>query len=348
MISLQEGLGKFGPLLIKLSNFLLQQLFSKATDSSTFVLVEVEKCFVCLISNTPAQRTLGLLIGSVEQKNAAIKILVCKGLALLFDRIQKEVFLFKDYERILKLLGSLNKDSSSEVRQAAKTSVKALADLSETPDLVHKAVSQYYVNGASTAKPLSEIASREGQTLSTASRRFDKLHDLKLKRAVTNRVANLNRTEELIKDNPAVSLRTQRPVAHPSQNSFSDAKDLPADGSASKSQLPQMSRPELMQRNRKPVQMARNYPELEVLRELIQDMDSEDWQGRTEALKISVEVLKENKSKFIRSVHLPKYFDSYIKMLEDSNQKLQIEALLALKSDLRPVFSVDTSLPDRA
>lgn len=98
-----------------------------------------------------------------------------------------------------------------------------------------------------------------------------------------------------------------------------EAKEGPTDASVSKSLLSQPWKSDLTQRARKQVHIARAYPELEALPELISDFESQDWQGKMEALKISVELIKENRHKFIRSIHVSKYFDAYMKLVEDSN-----------------------------
>lgn len=55
------------------------------------------------------------------------------------------------------------------------------------------------------------------------------------------------------------------------------------------------------------------------------------------------ELSKEHPSKFGRSVHLVKFFDALLRLLEDCNQKIQIEALSVLKVDLRPAVKVGCS-----
>ena len=59
-----------------------------------------------------------------------------------------------------------------------------------------------------------------------------------------------------------------------------------------------------------------------------------------ESLRLIVELSKDYPSKFIRSAHLVKFFDSLMLMMEDSNQKIQIESLTVLKSELRMIVKV--------
>ena len=47
-----------------------------------------------------------------------------------------------------------------------------------------------------------------------------------------------------------------------------------------------------------------------------------------------------HQTKFLKSIHLVKFFDIFLKLLEDFNAKMQIEALQLLKIDLRGVFKV--------
>jgi hypothetical protein len=65
-----------------------------------------------------------------------------------------------------------------------------------------------------------------------------------------------------------------------------------------------------------------------------------DWQGKLEALKVAVAVCTEHEAKFIRSVFLVKFFDALMVLLEDSNQKIQIEALQSIKTEMRSPFKV--------
>lgn len=51
-------------------------------------------------------------------------------------------------------------------------------------------------------------------------------------------------------------------------------------------------------------------------------------------------LINEHEAKFIRSLYFVKFFDVFLTLFEDSNQKIQIEALQSLKNDLRSVFNV--------
>lgn len=60
---------------------------------------------------------------------------------------------------------------------------------------------------------------------------------------------------------------------------------------------------------------------------------------------MAVVLIAEHEAKFIRSVYFVKFFDVFLLLLDDSNQKIQIEALQSLKTELRPVFKVEFCNP---
>jgi hypothetical protein len=261
MLAIQEGIPKLGLIFAKLSGFFLQQLFSKLADCNSFLLVEVEKALEVLFSNCCGGKLLLCLTSFSEHKNPAVKIQVIKGFSKSLTKLQTEIFIQKEYERYLKMLSSYTRDANSDVRTASKACVKQLADLSDQPELILKAIQH---------NPTKLVIHQKNDTSAreeTASRRMDRKVGLQLKRLASNKITNLNRTEELVKELHPVSIVTRNGKPIMQQSAIRPEEDL--EESMAKKALP------LMQRRKKTPQLTRNYPELEVLGELIQDLQKE-------------------------------------------------------------------------
>lgn len=335
MLVLQEGIPKLSNALIKLSTIFLQQFYSKLADSNSFLLQEVEKTLDALYIHCPANRIAVCLITFSDHKSPSVKCQIAKGFSKCFERLQKEIFLFKDYEKITKVLAGLSKDANPDVRRYIRDCIKELSELSDQPDLVLKTIQRHSGRVSTQQKSICLDSSTRDEGLSKRNKRKV---GLQLKRLASNKLANLNRTEELVKEIPPVSISV-RNNKHMFQHNIIKNDDE-VDDMANKKPLA------LMQRKRNPTQLARTYPELEALGELISDLEKEgnldllDWQGKIESLKISTTLIVEHEAKFIRSVYLVRFFNAFMKLLDDFNQKIQIEALNSLKSDLRSTFKV--------
>lgn len=403
LISLQEGIAKFGCQMQKLVGVFLQYLFTKLTDSNSFIQSEVDKCLQHIITHTHAAKTLVLLMGSADHKNQAIRGTIAKCFGKLFERIQKGIFFFKEYDRLVKILGQLTRDSCLEVRNHAKEATKVLSEQSDNPEAVLKAVMQQQPhvstgqNGGSSIQnsvllrqstlgtPLLPVESGglgmrlspsalAGVSAATEERQVSpppmakkitiavsgvsanhqpyasalgpSKNGIKLKRFSSNTLVALNRTEEFMKENPPISKRTKKPfVGEENFVKLTPNEEEEDPGQFSKPQHQVLMQPQkneiILSRNRRPQLTAKNFPELEIIPDLMKEIQNEDWQGKVESLATAVAIIKEHSSKFMRSVHLPKFFDMLLALLHGNNQKMQIETLNTLKTDLRSIFKVD-------
>lgn len=267
MLVLQEGIPKLGNSLLKLSTVFLQQLYSKLADANSFLLQEAEKTLDFLYINFPASRVTICLINFSEHKNPAVKCQIAKGFSRCIERLQKEIFMLKDYEKIVKVMASLSKDANMEVRKSVRVCIRELSELSDQPELVLKTIQRHSGRVATNQKQIClDVSSREDG----ASKRKEKNIGLQLKRLASNKLSNLNRTEELVKEIPPVSISV-RNNKHLFQQSIVKNDDEGEEGGAKKPLA-------LMQRKRKAPQLTRNFPELETLDELIKDLEKEGKQ----------------------------------------------------------------------
>lgn len=387
----------------KLVGVFLQYLFTKMSDPNTFMLTEVEKCLQNIMTYTHPAKTLYILMGSADHKNQLIRVCVAKHFGKLFERIQKGIFFFKDYDRLIKILGTLSRDSCLEVRNHAKESTRVLSEHSDNPDTVLKAVMQPQITfaggqaappsvqnsvllrqatsgqislntdpGASAIRacasqiggvsvppddrqssppPMAKkitiaVSGNLGGHQPYASALGPARNGVKLKRFSSNTLVALNRTEEFMKENPPISKRAKKAFVG-EDNLPRVAAAEPGDESgpyvkvAREPQLPGPKNETILSRNRRPQLTAKNFPELDIIPDLMKDLQGEDWQGKVESLATAVAIIKEHSSKFMRSVHLPKFFDMLLELMQGSNQKMQIETLGTVKNDLRLMFKVD-------
>ena len=255
-------------------------------DSNIFLFTEVEKCFISIIANCHPMKVLYHLLTCGEHRNPAVKTQVCKGMIAIFAKLQKEIFLFKEYNRLLKLLGTLTRDSNPEVRTSSKETVKILSELSDQPDLITKAINQSGNAGtltSSTLKLAGSVLRLQEQAGISGPDKITKKADIKVKRLTNNKFSNigdptslkdLNRTEEIAKDTPPMQLRAQNALIQRAPPSDINEGEV-ASPKLSQSPLYIVQRNDLMQRNRKPAHVARNYPELDSLPELMKDLESE-------------------------------------------------------------------------
>lgn len=261
LLVLQEGIQKIGPILPKLSTILLQQLFSKLADCNTFLLSEVEKTLDCFYQHCQSSRVLISLITFADHKNPAVRCQIAKGFAKSFEKMQKDIFLFKEYEKIIRILGSLAKDPSSDVRQCSKDCIKQLSELSDQPELVLKAIQHQGGTGSIIQKSIV-IESNSKEDVPT--KRIEKKVGINLRRIASNKITNLNRTEELLKEMPPVGIQIRTNKQQSVVKEDEDGDDMEA-----KKALP------LMQRKKKQPQLTRVYPELEILSEILADLQKD-------------------------------------------------------------------------
>lgn len=368
LLALQEALTVLGPSgsFNKNIGFLFQHLCSKLADTNAFLLTEVEKCLQSIIQYCPANKIVSQLLAAGEHRSPVVKTHVLKCFLKLFERLKQEAFMCKEYDRIILLISSTQKDANPDVRGASRDALKYLSELSDQPDLVLRAVAQLSQSPSYQQQPItastltnqpltqsirvSEVFGKlnEDPTSPPAQKRApNKNSGIKVKRIGNNKIAtqgpqissigNLNRTEEII-GLQGLSIRPPKPLLPMATRDQPDT-----DESSPKPALSLVGRSDLMHR-RKPPPVAKSYPELECVPELMKDMETEDWQGKVESLKVIVELTKEHLQKFLKSVHLVKFFDLFLKLLADPNGKMQQEALHLLSGDLRPVF---TALPER-
>lgn len=387
----------------KLVGVFLQYLFTKMSDPNTFMLTEVEKCLQNIMTHTHPAKTLYILMGSADHKNQLIRVSVAKNFGKLFERLQKGIFFFKDYDRLIKILGNLTRDSCLEVRNHAKESTKVLSEHSDNPDSVLKAVMQPQINfpGGQTAPPSVQnsvlLRQATGGQISTgvdpassairacasqlagvsavaedrqssppplakkitiavsgnmgahqpyAAALGPARNGVKLKRFSSNTLVALNRTEEFMKENPPISKRAKKafigeenlPKVIPVEPTDESGPQIKV---SKESQLAGPKNETILSRNRRPQLTAKNFPELDIIPDLMKELQGEDWQGKVESLATAVAIIKEHSSKFMRSVHLPKFFDMLLDLMQGNNQKMQIETLGTVKNDLRVMFKVD-------
>lgn len=261
LLCLQEGIPRIAPILPKLSTILLQQLFAKLADCNSFLLAEVEKSLDSFYSHCQPSRVLACLITFADHKNPNVRCHIARGFGRSFERMCKDVFLFKDYDKITRLLAALVKDPSAEVRQCTKDCIKQLADLSDQPELVLKAIQQQGGNVPAIGKSMLADSNLKDDG---ASKRVERKVGINLRRIASNKITNLNRTEELLKDMPPVGIQIRSNKQQSVVKEEDDGDDMVA-----KKALP------LMQRKKKAPQLTRSYPELEVLNEILLDLEKE-------------------------------------------------------------------------
>ena len=261
ILVLQEGIPKISSILPKLSTILLQQLFSKLADCNNFLVSEVDKGLDLYYLYCAPNRVVSALLSFSDHKNSAVRCQIAKGFTKSFERMQKETFLFKEYDRLLKVLGTLAKDPSSDVRHCTKDCIKQLSDLSDQPELVIKAIHHQAGNGPGFQKSLiADVSLKDEAT----SKKIDRKVGINLRRIASNKIPNLNRTEELVKELLPVGMQMRSNKQHSVVKEDEDGEDMVA-----KKALP------LMQRKKKAPPITRAYPELEVLSEILIDLQKE-------------------------------------------------------------------------
>ena len=266
VLALQEASLQQVPVLNKLCGLVVGQLFARLSDASSFLNPEVEKALDSLYQACPASKVLSCLFQSVDSKSHIIRLQASRGVSKIIQKLQKDFFQLKEFDKILKMLGTLSRDSSAEVRSHTKDTVKLLIDLSEQPDLLQKLLIQPSASFQAAAK-FAEVSPVE----------LERNARIRLKRLKSNKPTNLNRTEELTKEIAPMPLLNQKPLMR-SEIAFKDGNEAEEAG-LQKPQFPQVQRNDLMLRSRKAAQSGRYYPELECMPALIADLESEGRQG---------------------------------------------------------------------
>ena len=266
VLALQEASLQQVPVLNKLCGLVVGQLFARLSDASSFLNPEVEKALDSLYQACPASKVLSCLFQSVDSKSHIIRLQASRGVSKIIQKLQKDFFQLKEFDKILKMLGTLSRDSSAEVRSHTKDTVKLLIDLSEQPDLLQKLLIQPSASFQAAAK-FAEVSPVE----------LERNARIRLKRLKSNKPTNLNRTEELTKEIAPMPLLNQKPLMR-SEIAFKDGNEAEEAGQQ-KPQFPQVQRNDLMLRSRKAAQSGRYYPELECMPALIADLESEGRQG---------------------------------------------------------------------
>ena len=261
LLLLQEGSTHISNIYNKLCSQYMNQMYSRLSDTSCYLNPEVERSLDLLYSTCSISKILSHLIHKSDNKNHLIRLQVSRGFNKMITRLQKEIFQHKEYANIIKCMGIMSRDSSSDVRYQSKENIKLIMSMSDQSENV-----QMQLNSIIPAYSVNN------KLVESVAPDLERNPRIRLKRLESNKPKNLNRTDEIVKELAPMPLLNQKNLGK--DHILKDGCEGD-DIISSKPQLPHVQRNDLMQRQKKQPQYGRYYPELEALPELIKDIESE-------------------------------------------------------------------------
>jgi hypothetical protein len=259
LIALNEGIEIFGKSLSKLGSVLLGKIFCKISDSRSFLVTETEKCFYSLCVFTSQSNVLSVLLENCEDKRYQARNLIAKGILKILQLKQKDIFLFKEYEKLVKAIAMMSRDANAEVRQVIKECIQILSELSDDPSLILKSLNRH---SQGSEAQFEETAGKE-RKIKEGLKNNLKLELLNLK--IRN---SYNMADEIIKENQQSYSKAGSKVSLPYLNQGEEG------GEEGSRPLPnQFLRKDMLKKSKKQPIVYKHFHELDLLQDYITQID---------------------------------------------------------------------------